>query len=155
MLDAVRKYVEAGREALTPQKAESLARALVKQGQARRDQAGKVARDLMEWSRRNSERLTGTIRREVKKQIERSGVATKDDVEALKRRIRELERAGGAAAASASAEAPAASPSAASPSATKPRAAPKPTASKTAAAPKTSAAKPTGAAKPTTRKRTT
>ena len=154
MLDAVRKYVEAGREALTPQKAESLARALVKQGQARRGQAGKLARDLMEWSRRSSERLTATIRREVKKQIERSGVATKDEVEALKRRIRELERAGAAGA-----KAPSAKPaaSAAKPATAKPTTAAKPTAAKPSggtAGSKRTAAKPSGG-KPTTRKRTT
>lgn len=91
MLDAVRKYVEAGREALTPEKAEELARALVKEGQARRDQVTRLARDLAEWSRRNSEKLLDTIRGEVKRQIARAGVATKDDVEALKRRVRKLE----------------------------------------------------------------
>jgi polyhydroxyalkanoate synthesis regulator phasin len=91
MLDTVRKYVEAGREALTSKKAEELARELVKQGQARRDQAGRVAKDLREWSKKNSERLRDTISREVKKQISRAGVATKDEVESLKRRIRKLE----------------------------------------------------------------
>ena len=94
MIDTVRRYVEAGREALTPQKAEELARSLVKQGQARREQATKLARDLSEWSRRNSERLAEIIRREVKKQISRAGLATKDEVESLKRRIRELEKGG-------------------------------------------------------------
>jgi polyhydroxyalkanoate synthesis regulator phasin len=91
MLDAVRRYVEAGREALTPQKAEELARALVKEGQAKRDQVTRLARDLAEWSRKNSEKLLDTIRHEVRRQIARAGVATKDDVEALKRRVRKLE----------------------------------------------------------------
>jgi polyhydroxyalkanoate synthesis regulator phasin len=91
MLDAVRRYVEAGRDALTPKKAEELARALVKQGQARADQAGRLARDLVEWSRKNSERFRDTIRHEVQKQMSKAGVATKGEVDALKRRIRELE----------------------------------------------------------------
>jgi polyhydroxyalkanoate synthesis regulator phasin len=91
MLDALRKFVEAGREALTPEKAEELARALVKEGQARRDQVARLARDLTTWSRRNSERLMGAIRAEVKDQISKAGLATKDEVEALKRRIRKLE----------------------------------------------------------------
>jgi polyhydroxyalkanoate synthesis regulator phasin len=94
MLDAVRKYVEAGREALTPKKAEELARALVKEGQARGEQVAGLARDLAEWSRRNSEKLLDTIRAEVKRQIARAGVATKDDIESLKRRIRKLEATG-------------------------------------------------------------
>jgi polyhydroxyalkanoate synthesis regulator phasin len=91
MFDAVRKYVEAGREALTPRRAEDLARTLVREGQARRDQVSRVAGDLLQWSRKNSERLRETIRGEVKRQIARSGVATKDDLEPLKRRIRALE----------------------------------------------------------------
>ncbi len=91
MLDTVRRYVEAGREALTPKKAEELARALVQQGQVRADQAGRIARDLVEWSRKSSERLRESIRHEVQKQMSKTGVATKEEVDALKRRIRELE----------------------------------------------------------------
>jgi polyhydroxyalkanoate synthesis regulator phasin len=94
MLDTVRRYVEAGREALTSKKAEEMARDLVKQGQARRDQVGRVARDLRDWSMKNSERLRDTISREVKKQMSRAGVATKEEVESLKRRIRKLESGG-------------------------------------------------------------
>jgi polyhydroxyalkanoate synthesis regulator phasin len=92
MLDMVRRYVEAGREALTPQKAQELARAAVKRGEAGRDQASTVARQLLEWSRRNSERFRDTVRREVRRQMTRAGFATKDEVEGLRRRIRELER---------------------------------------------------------------
>jgi polyhydroxyalkanoate synthesis regulator phasin len=91
MLDTVRKYVEAGREVLTPKKAEELARALIQQGQARADQAGRIARDLIDWSRKNSEGLLDTIRHEVQKQMSKAGVATKEEVDGLKRRIRELE----------------------------------------------------------------
>jgi polyhydroxyalkanoate synthesis regulator phasin len=90
--DTVRRYVEAGREALTPKKAEDLARSLAKQGEVRRDQVSRLARDLAEWSRRNSERLMEIVRSEVKRQVSRTGVATKDEVEALRRRVRELER---------------------------------------------------------------
>lgn len=91
MLDAIRRYVEAGREALTPKKAEELAKTLVKEGQARRERAGKVAKDFLKWSRENSERLLELVRGEVKKQIARAGLATKDELESVKRRIRKLE----------------------------------------------------------------
>jgi polyhydroxyalkanoate synthesis regulator phasin len=91
MLDAVRKYVEAGRDTLTPQRAEELARALVREGQVRKDQAAKLARDLLDWSRKSSEQLRDSIGREVSRQISRSGLATKEDLEPLKRRIRKLE----------------------------------------------------------------
>ena len=91
MLDTVRRYVEAGRDALTPKKAEELARALIKEGQARADQAGRIARDLIDWSRKSSERLRETIGHEVQKQMSKAGFASKDEVDSLKRRIRELE----------------------------------------------------------------
>jgi polyhydroxyalkanoate synthesis regulator phasin len=96
MLDVVRRYVEAGREALTPSKAQDMAEALAKRGEAGRDQVASVARQLLEWSRRSSDRFRETVRREVRKQIARSGLATKDEVEALRRRVRDLERSGSA-----------------------------------------------------------
>lgn len=92
--ETVRKYVEAGREALSQKKAEDLARSLAKQGEIRRDQVAKLAGDLTRWSRQSSERLLQIIRGEVKKQISRAGVATKDEVDSLRRRVRDLERGG-------------------------------------------------------------
>jgi polyhydroxyalkanoate synthesis regulator phasin len=91
MLDALRRYVEAGREALTPKRAEELARSLINQGQARKDQAAKLTRDLLDWSRKSSERFRDAVGREVSRQIGRAGLATKAEVESLKRRIRKLE----------------------------------------------------------------
>jgi polyhydroxyalkanoate synthesis regulator phasin len=93
MLDAVRRYVEAGREALTPRRAEELAQSLAREGQARRDQVSKLARDLLDWSRKSSDRFRDSVRREVTRQIGRAGLATKSEVESLKRRIRKLESA--------------------------------------------------------------
>jgi polyhydroxyalkanoate synthesis regulator phasin len=99
--DTVRKYVEAGREALSPGKAQDIARSLAKQGEIRRDQVSGLARDLVTWSRKNRDRLQELIGREVKKQVTRMGVATKEDIDSLKRRVRDLERAGKAPARSA------------------------------------------------------
>jgi polyhydroxyalkanoate synthesis regulator phasin len=93
MLDVLRRYVEAGREALTPSKAQEMARALVQRGEAGRDQVSSVARQLLEWSRRSSERFRETVRGEVRRQIARAGLATKAEVEALRRRVRDLEGA--------------------------------------------------------------
>ena len=92
--DTVRKYVEAGREALSPGKAQDIARSLARQGEIRRDQVSGLARDLVTWSRKNRDRLQELIGREVKKQVTRMGVATKEDIDSLKRRVRDLERAG-------------------------------------------------------------
>ncbi len=94
MLDDVRKYMEAALEKLTPAKAQDLARSLMK-GQGR-EQVARAAQDLLEWSQRNRERVVELIQREVKAQLKTLGVATRDEVEALRKRVRELERAGGA-----------------------------------------------------------
>jgi polyhydroxyalkanoate synthesis regulator phasin len=95
MLDALRKYVEAGMGALPSKRAEALARKLVEQGQAGKEQVGRVTRELVEWSRKSGERLAGLIRREVRKQVTALGVASKSEVEALKKRVAELEGKGG------------------------------------------------------------
>ena len=48
MLETLRKYVEAGMGALSSKRAETLAQKLVEQGQAGREQVGRVAKDLVE-----------------------------------------------------------------------------------------------------------
>lgn len=91
MRDDVRKFVEAALHNLTPAKAQQLARSIAK-GE-KREQVSKLAQDLLEWSQRNRERVVGLVRREVRDQLKTLGVATKDDLEALRKRVRALERA--------------------------------------------------------------
>ena len=91
MFDTVRKFVEAGFEKLSSKRAEELAKALVKQGQATGQQATRLARELRDWSKRNSERLVEVARREARQQVARMKVADKDEVAALRKRVRELE----------------------------------------------------------------
>jgi polyhydroxyalkanoate synthesis regulator phasin len=94
VVSEVRKYMEAAVEKLTPAKAQEMARSLM-QGQAKgKEQVQKVAQDLMDWSNHTRERMADMVRREVARQLKAMGVATKDDLEALKRRVRELERGG-------------------------------------------------------------
>src|SRR5438094_65638 len=91
----VRGFVEGGVAAvsgrLTPAKARDLARALVA-GEGPR-QANKVAQDLLEWSGRSREWINDTISREVKRQLSAMGIATREDLDSLRKRVRELERA--------------------------------------------------------------
>jgi polyhydroxyalkanoate synthesis regulator phasin len=94
MIDDVRKYMEATLEKLTPAKAQEMARALMK-GQGR-EQVTKAAQDLLEWSHKSRERRKELVQREVKAQLKGLGVATRDEVEALRKRVRELERGGAA-----------------------------------------------------------
>lgn len=92
MREAIKRYAEAGMGLLQPKRAEELARGLVKRGEAGRDQAAKIARELVGWSKRNAERVVGLVQREVKKQVSALGLATKDDLDSLKKRVRQLER---------------------------------------------------------------
>jgi polyhydroxyalkanoate synthesis regulator phasin len=91
MLETVRRYVEAGMGALSSKRAEELAKGLVKRGEARKEQVAKIARELAEWSKNSRERLAEVVRREVKKQVDGLGLATKKDVDALKKRVQSLE----------------------------------------------------------------
>jgi polyhydroxyalkanoate synthesis regulator phasin len=67
------------------------------QGQGR-EQIQKAAQEIIEWSNKNRDRVAEIVRREVSAQMKNLGVATKDEVDALKKRVRDLERAGAATA---------------------------------------------------------
>jgi polyhydroxyalkanoate synthesis regulator phasin len=95
VVNEVRKYMEAAIGKLSPTKAQELARSLMK-GQGK-EQISKAAQDLMEWSNKNRERLADLIRGEVRSQLKAVGVASRDEVDALRKRVRELERAQGGA----------------------------------------------------------
>ena len=126
----VRKYMEAAVGKLTPTRAQELARSLL-QGQGK-DQVAKAAQDLLEWSNKNRQRLVELVRTEVRSQLSAIGVASKDEVEALKKRVRELERG---AAAKPAARKPAARKPAAPKAAARKRATRKATAAPAASSP--------------------
>jgi polyhydroxyalkanoate synthesis regulator phasin len=93
VVEEVRRYMEAAMGAmgrLTPAKAQELAKSVAK-GQGR-EQVTKTAKDLLEWSNKNRERLSDLVRSEVRSQVKTLGLATNDDVDALRKRVRELER---------------------------------------------------------------
>jgi polyhydroxyalkanoate synthesis regulator phasin len=94
MFEEIRKYIEAAIETLTPAKAQQLAKQLLEPG-ARKEQVAKAAQELLEWSQHNRDRLRDFVGKEVRDQLEAMGVATRTEVDALKKRVRELERAGG------------------------------------------------------------
>src|SRR5881628_2835599 len=112
-----RRNTEATMQKLSPARAQEMARSLM-QGQTR-DQVQKVARDLIDWSNKSRQRLSEAVQREVKSQLKSLGVAGRDEVEALKKRVRELERQVGGGATTAK------KPTAARPRAKKPTSATK------------------------------
>lgn len=93
-LDDVRKTIEATISNLTPSRAQELAKNLLDPGAAK-EQVAKTAADLLEWSQRSRERLRELVRREIQDQVRGVGVATQTELDALRKRVRELERAAG------------------------------------------------------------
>jgi polyhydroxyalkanoate synthesis regulator phasin len=90
--DDMRKYLDSLFDKLSPAKAQEIAKGLV--GEDRREQAQKLAADLMDSAQRNRDRVKDLIAREVTSQMKSMGVATQAELDGLKRRVRELERAG-------------------------------------------------------------
>src|SRR3546814_19694751 len=80
--------------ALTQAKAGALVGELVKAGEVQADQARDAVTDLLERSRKSSERLLETVRSEVKTQIEKLGLASKEDIDHAEQRILGLFGAG-------------------------------------------------------------
>lgn len=90
LVEPMRKMMDVTLGALSPSRAQALARSLMN-GEGT-EQVAKVAQDLIDWSNRNRERLTELVRSEVRSQLKQLGVASRDEVEALRKRVRELEK---------------------------------------------------------------
>jgi polyhydroxyalkanoate synthesis regulator phasin len=88
----VRKTIEGSLGNLTPTRVQEIAKGMLDRDAAK-EQVTKTAADLMEWSQRNKNRLTMMIRNEVRSQLKQAGVATEEELNALRKRVRELERA--------------------------------------------------------------
>ena len=94
-IEIIRRALEAGSDfgQMTQQRADALVKSLVEAGEVQRDQAQKLVTDIVERSRENRERLLATIDREVKNSVGRMGLATKEDLDVLRRKVTRLEKA--------------------------------------------------------------
>jgi len=90
--DVIKRYLDAGLafSALTQSRAEALVKDLVKAGEVQADQALDAVADLVERSRKNSEKLIETVRQEVKHQIMTLGLATQADIDRVEQRLSSL-----------------------------------------------------------------
>jgi polyhydroxyalkanoate synthesis regulator phasin len=90
--DVFKRYLDTGLAftAMTQARAEALVRDLVKVGEVQADQARAAAAELVERSRKNSERLLETVRREVKEQITSLGLVSKTDLDKAEARLASL-----------------------------------------------------------------
>lgn len=96
MLEELRRVaiVTSGVAELTRNRAEQVAKNLVKAGDARKDQTSVLVQELLRRSSENRKELTNFVRSEIKHQIEGLGLASKRDVERLERRVTRLESGG-------------------------------------------------------------
>ena len=87
--DLLRRYLDAGVAftQMTQQRAEAIVRDLVKAGEVQTEQAQATAQELVERSRKNTERLVEMVRKEIRQQVSNLGLATQDDLRRLERRI--------------------------------------------------------------------
>jgi polyhydroxyalkanoate synthesis regulator phasin len=90
--DVLKRFIDTGLAftALTQARAEALVKDLVKAGEVQADQAREAVSDLLERSRKNSERLLETVRREVKDQITNLGLVSKADLDRAEERLAKL-----------------------------------------------------------------
>ena len=87
--DPFRRYLEAGLDfaQMSRARAEAIVRDLVRAGDVGREQAQDRVEELLDRSKRGTEGLLGTIRKEIAQQLSSMGFATKEDLERLEARL--------------------------------------------------------------------
>src|SRR5688500_12399969 len=90
--DLLKRYLDAGMAftAMTQARAEAIVKDLVKAGEVQADQAREMASELLERSRRNTEKFTDNIRKEVRSQLESLDVVRRTEFSRLEQRIAQL-----------------------------------------------------------------
>lgn len=74
------------------QRAEAVLADLARRGELRARDLQRLARELVDRAERNRTELTRLIQKEINRQVKALGLATQDEVDALRKRISELER---------------------------------------------------------------
>jgi len=90
VLDDIKKTFDAVIGQLTPAKAQEMAKRYLEPGAAK-EQVAKTAGELIDLS----QRLRDAVRKEVTSQMRSMGAATQDELDSLRKRVRDLERAAG------------------------------------------------------------
>lgn len=93
--ELLKRYLDAGMAftQMTQQRAEAIVKNLVAAGELQREQTQSAVEELVERSRKNTERLLDTVRVEIRAQITNRGLATKADIARLEKRIDAVARA--------------------------------------------------------------
>lgn len=85
----IKRYLDAGVAftQMTQSRAEAIVKELVKTGEVQAQKGEELVNQLVERSRRNTDRLLELVRKEVRDQIASLGLATKDDLARLERKL--------------------------------------------------------------------
>jgi polyhydroxyalkanoate synthesis regulator phasin len=90
VLDDIKKTFDAVIGQLSPARAQEMAKRYLEPGAAK-EQVAKTAGELIDLS----QRLRDAVRKEVTSQMRSMGAATQDELDSLRKRVRDLERAAG------------------------------------------------------------
>jgi polyhydroxyalkanoate synthesis regulator phasin len=87
--DLWKRYLDAGMEfsQLTRARAESIVKELIRAGEVQREQRQQRIEELLDRSRKNTEDLVNTVRKELRQQLGSLGVATKADLKRLEAKV--------------------------------------------------------------------
>jgi len=90
--DLFQRYLDAGTQftQMTRARAEAIVRDLVKAGEVQAEQTQALVAEVLDRSRRNTERLVEQIQKEVRKQLSVAEFVTKDTVSRLQSQIDDL-----------------------------------------------------------------
>ncbi len=90
----IKRYLDAGMAftQMTQARAEAIVKELVKAGEVQAQRTEEMVTSLVERSRQNTDRLLEVVRKEVRDQIAALGLATKDDVDRLERKIADTKK---------------------------------------------------------------
>jgi polyhydroxyalkanoate synthesis regulator phasin len=94
LTDALRRYVDAvaGFTELPRDRAEKIIGDLARRGESRARDLSKAARELADRSTHNRRELVGLIQKEIRRQMESRGFATREEVSRLQQRVQQLEK---------------------------------------------------------------
>ncbi len=100
MNEALTRYVEAatGITQITRNRAERLVKTLIEQGELAARNPQELVANLLERSQDNREALVALVRSETRRAVRAMGLATREEMERLERRLQRLEGGAGEAA---------------------------------------------------------
>ncbi|MDZ7676327.1 MAG: hypothetical protein U5K30_14825 [Acidimicrobiales bacterium] len=85
----IKRYLDAGMAftQMTQSRAEAIVKDLVKTGEVQAQKTEELVNELLERSRRNTDKLLEVVRKEVRDQIASLGLATKDDIARVEKKV--------------------------------------------------------------------